>query len=129
MECTINYNSLKKILSSDDASRAIKYIDALYDYADFVMRFDIKLQALKNIADVVEYQTLVEDLDQQRRIKHNSAISALSILNRLAKYLEIEPIITHEIDDFSRGDIAFAIFELCKYNLDNDQYGINNRMF
>ena len=112
----INYDSLQKILQSDYAERAKKYIDSLYDYGNYVMRMNLEALALRNIEDGEEYRRAVESLDKQRKIKHDSAISA-----------GIAPVITPDVSELSRGDIAFAIFEMCKYCLDNDKYGANNK--
>ena len=123
----INYDSLQKILQSDYAERAKKYIDSLYDYGNYVMRMNLEALALRNIEDGEEYRRAVESLDKQRKIKHDSAISALSVLNNIAKRAGIAPVITPDVSELSRGDIAFAIFEMCKYCLDNDKYGANNK--
>ena len=45
------------------------------------------------------------------------------IVNRISDALEIDPVYTGDAEADSRGDLAHAIFEFCKANLDSDGYG------
>lgn len=121
---TIKRESLDIILENNDfASEAQLCLDNIYSYADCVIGFADNKKLLTTLYSGDDYREDFMKLDRDRTNKHNAAITGLRMLNRISDALEIDPVYTGDAEEDSRGDIAHAIFEFCKANLDSDSYG------
>ena len=124
----INRNSVDELLNNSEyAKTAWNHLERLYEYASYVMKFENKMKMIQVTAfDTEDFQNRVKNLDEGRRLKHEAAISSLSVLNKIAERINVDCVYegTISIDPDYRGEIATAIFEFCKQNLDLDKYGI-----
>lgn len=124
----INTESINKILENQEyVSSAERFIKNIFNYASFIMREENLITIASTQAiDTQDYQDRITQIDNSRKIKHDSAISGLSSLNRIAKMMDIEEVYKGEIDydPTTRGDIANCIIQWAKENLDKDKYGV-----
>lgn len=124
-----NRSVIKKLYHSDQyANRAYDYLMSIYDYFDFIVREQDKvalIEAERTWLDDEDYKNRIKSIDEQRKVKHDSAISSISILNRMAANEGLEKFYDGPIDydPESREIIAREIIKYCKENADNDRYG------
>lgn len=127
MSGKINETVLRTI--ADDAEfgpRAVKYVEALVEYAACVMVMPFEIAALdasKSALDGEAYREAQQSLDRNRSSKHDRAIASLAALNRMAEKLGLAPVYAGDPHDDHRGDVAHAVFALCKRLLGEDDYG------
>jgi hypothetical protein len=117
----LNRDSLNELLGDsrykDEVGLALGDV---YDYANFVMRLEDEKRAAAVRYEAAEYREEIQRLDRQRRALHDAAMGALSLLNRIAANVGVEPVYSGEEN---RGDMAGAIFDYCKSKFDADIYG------
>ena len=113
--------------NNDYSSKVNSFIDNIFSYAAFIMKEQNMIALAKVEAyDTQDYQDRIKKIDNSRKIKHDAAIAALSVLNRMADNLNLEKVYNGPIDynNETRGDIAHCIIEYAKENLDKDKYGV-----
>ncbi len=127
MNSTVDETALRAVASDPQyGPNSVKYIRNLFEYAACAMAMPFELAALDANKDTLggeAYREARQELDRNRTSKHESAISSLATLNRMAEKLNLTPVYTGNPLDDHRGDVAHAIFTLCKHLLDEDDYG------
>lgn len=115
----INIKTLDKLISSysEDSDMMNMIFDALksfeeYHYAIYEMETKLKVFSYHNMAKE-DYQDLVTGLDKRRTMLHNSVLTSVNILNRMAKQLELEPVYSGIVSEEKpyRREVANAVLE------------------
>lgn len=116
----INYDIIDAMLSSSETefyNRIRLDIKLLIDYANHVSTMESKIQELvQNNNSMSDY--MIRELEKQRWIKHDAAISGLYELNKIAYKMGLSKVYSGDFNDNERGSIAQAIFEFCKWYLE-----------
>lgn len=73
-------------------------------YTNIVIREQIMMPIWRFRYDGEELRDKIQDIDQKRKIAHDSAIASVNILNRLSKNLGLEPFA--DIDTNDRHEVA-----------------------
>lgn len=83
-----------------------------YHIAIYDMELWMRLYSYKSV-DKKEYQSKVADMDRRRRMFHNSALSSVNILNRLALKENLPPVYEGIVSEEMtyRREVANAILE------------------
>lgn len=83
-----------------------------YHVAIYDMELWMHLYSYKSV-DTEEYQSKVADMDRRRRMCHNSALSSVNILNRLALKENLPPVYEGIVSEEMpyRREVANAILE------------------
>lgn len=99
----------------------LKYIQSLLEsainYVRAVVTMEARVQILSFRLEPEEYRVAVEQLDQSRRLAHDSFITKLNVVNRICDQLGMEPLYdgpTHRAD---KGEFAFSIVEEYRINV------------
>ena len=98
MDNVFNKNSLEKLIQENkDDSEALEIIyDVVRGFEGYhtkIIEMELKLLIYKaGTLDREEYQSMVTELDKQRTVQHNSVLTGVNVLNRMAKQCNIEPI-------------------------------------
>lgn len=114
MTYTINKKSLTAIMANPDpvyANVGKRCVEDMVDYYKAVYMLDHQIIVWKSTLDNQEYRERLEDGDRRRRILHDAAISSLSVANRLAQGLGLQPITNYDPQEEYRGYVGDAIFE------------------
>lgn len=115
---SININVFENMMksSTQETKKSILFrINILIDYADFVS----KLEAMIKQNSDSDY--IIMKLDQDRREKHDMAISCIQDLNEISADLGLGKFYEGCVNDENRSAIAQAIYEFSKYYLDHNQ--------
>lgn len=97
-----------------DAEFIFMEVDKYRKYVNAVIAMELQIPVLRfTCPDTESFQNAVMELDKQRRIVHNSAISACTILNR---YCE-----NHGLEKWFDGDVEdrHAVAEFCEKVVSN----------
>lgn len=80
------------------------------DYVDVVYNMETRIKIAATRYEGSDYREFVMNLDRGRRIAHENAIGQLSMLNRLCKMLEVEPLFDGDLNDrYQVADFCMAI--------------------
>lgn len=69
------------------------------DYANTVIRMQIMMPIWRNRYDGEELRDRISDIDSTRHIRHEAAISGISVLNRLSRIYGLEPFADIDTND------------------------------
>lgn len=116
----ISRRSINQLLQTEDKDIVLEEIEVMRDYAVYVLTYERDIQVLKN--DIPNYgdawyRQKVMEMDQNRRNKHNCAISSISVLNRLAEIHGIDPVYPEDPKQHHRQEVAESILDYFKYEL------------
>lgn len=101
-----NFIALVNAYSKDeDALELIETIMSnLNNYVSAVYAMEVQIQTLRFRLEGDEYREAVTNMDRRRRIAHEAAIAACSMLNRLAGLEGVEPLYSGNLED--RNEVA-----------------------
>lgn len=99
------------------------HLEKFPNYVNIVIREQIMTPIWKQRFDGEILRNHIQDIDQQRKIAHDSAISSINILNRLSKNLGLEPFA--DIDTTDRHTVANFVGQYVNELYNN---GIGNTM-
>lgn len=122
----LNQKTLDKIFATNDEDYvdiATESINSFNKYTQIVVNFEDDIAELKKESPD-SYRTRMMDLDKKRKIAHDTCLSSVDILNRIAKNENIRPFCDlganiNSAKDVNRSDIADAIFTWSYENLNN----------
>lgn len=98
-------------------------VDDFKKYAGIVLRFDDKMQAVKQEKSGQEYREYASKLDKQRRMIHNNCLNDIEIINRLANNDHLPPFVSYDGDKnaLNRTDYGNAILKQCYEEIRNNE--------
>lgn len=127
MDNVFNKNSFEKLIQANkNDSEALEIIyDVVRGFEEYhtkIIEMELKLLIYKaGTLDREEYQSMVTELDKQRTVQHNSVLTGVNVLNRMAKQCNIEPIyrgiVSTEIP--YRREVANAILDYLHTVIEN----------
>lgn len=119
MENMFNANALDKLIAHyhDDKDS----LDIIYDvlmgfeeYHERIVEMEIKLKLYSTeVMEREDYQSMVMELDKRRTMQHNSILTGVNVLNRMAEKCCIEPVYSGKVSTERpfRREVANAILE------------------
>jgi tetrahydromethanopterin S-methyltransferase subunit H len=85
-------------------------VDSCCDYVKAVTSMEYNLSCNRNRFDSATYRQICTERDKARRAYHNSLISKVSLCNRFAKKINVEPLFEgNENDRVEVADFAFQV--------------------
>lgn len=122
---TINSNSVYAMMQHDDYVGDVMFaLQSLYNYVQCVAEFEQKRLLIRTQFEEIDadnYRKEEESVDRARTVKHDAAIGFLSMLNRVAKMMNLEPVYLGEVEAENRKNIAASIYEFAKETY-NDEF-------
>ena len=124
---SINKKAIEKLIqgSSDDKES----LDMIYDifkgfeeYHKKIMNMEIKIKLYPaGVLESDEYQSMVTELDKQRTIQHDSLLTGINILNRMAEMKGIEPVYSGTVSREKpyRREVANAVLDYLQDIIEN----------
>lgn len=125
MMYTINKDALTTIMSSEEPAYANigkSCVEDMVDYYKAVYMLDHQIVVWKATLDDQEYREKISEGDKRRRVLHDAAISSLSVANRLAQKLGLQPVTNFDPEEEYRGYVGDAIFEYVENVVGTDKY-------
>ena len=98
MENVFNANALEKLITNyqDDKDSLDMIYDVLMGFEEYharIVEMEIKLKLYSTgTMEREDYQSMVMELDKRRTMQHNSILTGVNILNRMAEKCNIEPV-------------------------------------
>jgi len=96
-------------------------LSAFEEYHSAIFNMETKIMVYRNTLDGEEYQNLVKKLDKNRTINHNSVLSSVNILNRLANSNALPMVYDGIVSEERpyRRDVANAVLEYIEQVIKN----------
>ncbi len=120
----INYDIIDTLLknaNNEYRNKILFNIKLLIEYANHISTMECKIQDLiHNDNGMSNY--MIKELERQRRSKHDAAIEGLYNLNNIATDMGLSKVYEGNFDESDRGEIAQAIFELCKWYFEKNNF-------
>ena len=122
-----NANSLEKLIHAyqDDAEALEMIYDILRGFEEyhtkiFEMELKLKMYSVGKL-ELEEYQSIVTELDKRRTMQHNSVLTGVNVLNRMAEQCGIEPIYSGTVSKERpyRREVANAILDFLQTVINN----------
>ena len=127
MENTFNANSLEKLIQAyqNDAEALEIIYDILRGFEEYhtkIVEMELKLkQYSAGKLEREEYQSMVTELDKRRTMQHNSVLTGVNVLNRMAEQCNINPIYSGTVSEERpyRREVANAILDYLQTIIEN----------
>ncbi len=127
MENVFNADVLEKLIDRyrDDKDSLDTIYDVLKGFEDYharITEMEIKLKLYSaGIMEREAYQNMVMELDNRRTIQHNSVLTGVNILNRLAERCNLEPVYSGTVSRERpyRREVANAVLGYLQSIIDN----------
>lgn len=127
MNDKFNTQALEKLMQNNKDDKDI--LDMIFDviksfeeYHHSIIDMETKLQIYSSgTLDREEYQDMVTELDKRRTMCHNSVLTGMSLINRIAEKQSIEPIYSGTISEERpyRREVENAVLDYIQKIIEN----------
>ena len=126
MEFKFNDTALEKLIEKSKNDKEL--LDIIFDifksfedYHKAIIEMELKLKVYSASMEREEYQSTVTELDKKRTMFHNSVLTGVNMLNRMAEQAGIEHIYSGTISKERpyRREVANAVLSFLQRVIDN----------
>ena len=118
MKNSFNLTAFEKMVQhykNDNEALEMIY-DVLCSFEEYhtkIINMEAKIMIYSGALDSNEYQKMVTELDKNRTIQHNSVLTGVNILNRLAEQVGLDPVYDGVVskDRPFRREVANAVLD------------------
>ena len=126
MKNSFNLTAFEKMVQhykNDNEALEMIY-DVLCSFEEYhtkIINMEAKIMIYSGALDSNEYQKMVTELDKNRTIQHNSVLTGVNILNRLAEQVGLDPVYDGVVskDRPFRREVANAVLNYLQGIIDH----------